>query len=159
MRRKDREVKSIEEILRIVEKARILHLGLSDAGRPYVVPLHYGYEYADGCLVFYLHSAKEGHKLDLIRAEPRVCVELECDVELISGGDVPCRYGAAFASVIARGEAQLLPDGEEKLRALALLMKNQTGREFEISAQMASAVEVIKVVAPEFTAKANQPSR
>ncbi|MBR0352630.1 MAG: pyridoxamine 5'-phosphate oxidase family protein [Oscillospiraceae bacterium] len=153
MRRKDREVTDLREILRIINKAKILHLGLFDGDHPYVVPLHFGYEYANGSLVFYMHSAREGHKLDLIRACPAVCVELECDIELIPGGDVPCRYGSSFASVIGRGRAEILADSQEKSRALALLMKNQTGREFDIDASMASAVEVIKVTVPDFTAK------
>ena len=49
--------------MQIVEKAKILHLGLFDSEYPYVLPLHYGYEYVDGSLVFYLHSAKEGHTM------------------------------------------------------------------------------------------------
>ena len=52
-----------------------------------------------------MHCAKEGHKLDLIRSNPNVCIEVESDVELISGGDVACKYGASFASVIGRGRA------------------------------------------------------
>ena len=154
MRRKDREITGTDNILNIVDKAKILHLGIFDSGYPYVVPMHYGYEYADGDLVFYMHCAKEGHKLDLIRTDPNVCVELECDTELISGGENPCAYGSAFASVIARGRAEIVSDGQEKVKGLVLLMNNQTGREFEISSRMASTVEVIKVSASDFTAKA-----
>ena len=153
MRRSDREVSNIDEIMQIVEKAKILHLGLFDSEYPYVLPLHYGCEYVDGNLILYLHSAKEGHKLDLIRANPNVCVEMECDVELVSGREVPCKYGAAFASVIGRGRAVMVDDVHEKTKGLSLLMKNQTGQEFAISDQMASTVEVIKVVVFEFTAK------
>ena len=153
MRRKDREVTEIDDILRIVDKAKILHLGLFDSGYPYVLPLHYGYEFRDGKLVFFLHSAREGHKLDLLRADPHVCVELECGVELVSGEEIPCKYGAVFSSVIGKGRAEIVRDEQEKRRGLALLMKNQTGREFEISGEMASSVEVIKVVVSEYTAK------
>lgn len=106
MRRVDREVRDINEILKIVDKAKILHLGLFDIEYPYVVPLHYGYEYKDGILIFYMHAAKEGHKLDLIRRNRNVCIELECDVEEIPGGDIPCKYGSTFASVIGRGYAE-----------------------------------------------------
>lgn len=159
MRRKDREITGAEEILGIVDKARILHLGLLDEGYPYVVPLHYGYEYADGRLVFYMHGAREGHKLDLIRKDPRVFVELECDVDLISGGDVPCSYGSSFASVMGRGRAELVDDEQEKLRGLGLLMEHQTGRRFTMDGRMASAVAVIRVVVPEFTAKARKKRR
>ena len=98
MRRKDREVTNIIEILQIIEKAKVLHLALFDADYPYIVPLHYGYEYKEGILIFYMHCAKEGHKLDLIRSNPNVCIEIESDVELISGGDVACKYGISLPS-------------------------------------------------------------
>ena len=156
MRRKDREITDTDSILMIVSKSKILHLGLFDDGYPYVVPMHYGYEYSDGCLVFFLHSAKEGHKLYLIKENPNVCVELECDIELISGDEIPCKYGSSFSSVIGRGRAELVSDEKEKVRGLELLMKNQTGRDFEINGDMASSVEVIKIVVGEFSAKARQ---
>jgi len=155
MRRTDREVKEISDILRIVDKARILHLGLFDGEYPYIVPLHFGYEYKEGKLIFYLHGAKEGRKLDLIRSNRNVCVELECDIELISGENIPCRYGSTFASLIGRGQAEVLPDGKEKIAGLKLLMKQQTGRDFVIDENMAKTVEVIKVTVNSFIAKAN----
>ncbi len=175
MRRADREVKDINEILRIVDKAKVLHLGLFDDDYPYIVPMHYGYEYKGGNLIFYMHGAKEGHKLDLIiimlscngkifrakeghkldliRNNPNVCIELECDIELVSGDDIPCKYGSTFASVIGRGYAEILKDIKEKIVGLKLLMMNQTGREFEIDEKMANTVEVIKVTVHSFTAK------
>ena len=154
MRRKDREITDIQEIGKIVDKARFLHLGLLDGGYPYVVPLHYGYEFTGDALVLYMHGATEGHKLDLINNDPRVCVELECDTELLSGGDVPCHYGSTFASVIGRGEAEIVTEEGEKIRGLKLLMLHQTGREFEIDGGMAASVAVIRVTLREFTAKA-----
>lgn len=153
MRRKDREITRIEDILSIVDRAKVLRLGLFDDNFPYIVPLHFGYEYAEGKLIFYMHSANEGHKLDLIRRNQNVCIELDCDTELISGGDIPCSYSSSFASLIGRGLAEILDDEQEKVRGLYLLMKNQTGREFEITPQMASAVAVIKVVVCDFSAK------
>lgn len=153
MRRKDHEITRIEDILSIVDRAKVLRLGLFDDNFPYIVPLHFGYEYAEGKLIFYMHSAKEGHKLDLIRRNQNVCIELDCDTELISGGDIPCSYSSSFASLIGRGLAEIVDDEQEKVRGLYLLMKNQTGREFEITTQMASAVAVIKVVVCDFSAK------
>ena len=79
--------------------------------------------------MFYMHSAKERHKLDLIRQNPRVCITLETDVALISG---------------------------EKIHGLSLLMLNQTGKKFEINENMAATVEVIKVAIKDFTAKAHK---
>ena len=153
MRRKDRAVTKPEDILRIVDKAKILHLGLFDEGCPYVVPLHFGYETAQEGFIFYIHCAKEGHKLDLKGKNPNVCVEMDCDAEIIPAGEDPCRYGAAFASFIGRGKAELVEDTEEKIRGLGLLMENQTGRKFAIDAGMAEKVAIIRITVPEFTAK------
>ena len=147
MRRIDREVTDLTEILKIIDAAKILHLGMMEKEYPYVVPMHFGYEYAGSQLVFYLHGAKEGHKLDVMQENPHVCVEL------VSGGDVPCKYGAFFASVVGRGKAELVENEQEKIKGLKLLMQNQTQRAFEINEEMAATVAVIKVTADKFTAK------
>ena len=156
MRRTDREVKDINEIIQILDTAKILRLGLFDGDFPYVVPLHYGYELQDGILTFYMHGAKEGHKIDLINANPAACAELDCDVELIPAGDVACGYGSTFSSVIARGKAEIVADADEKVHGLKVLMRHQTGREFAMNEKMAAAVAVIKFTADEFTAKARK---
>ncbi len=82
-----------------------------------------------------------------------MCIELECDVELVSGGENPCKYGSAYASVIGRGIAEIVEDDQEKVKALELLMKNQTGRTFGIDPRMAASVAVLKVSLSGFTAK------
>lgn len=156
VRRSDREITAIPEILDIVEEAKVLHLGLFDGEYPYVIPLHYGYEYTDNTLVFYVHGAKEGHKIELIHANQNVCVELECNTEIVSGGDVPCKYGASYASVIGRGKIEIVKDVQEKIQGLNCIMKNQTGREFPINAQMAQPVEVMKITINDFTAKSRK---
>ena len=148
MRRKDREITDLNEILSIVERAKILHLGLFDGEYPYVVPLHYGLEWGEGDLTLWCHGAREGRKLDVIRANPTAFVELDCDVEQVSGGDVPCRYGSLYASVMGEGEACVLEDAGEKVRGIELLMRNQTGRDFAVTPQMAAAVSVIRVRVP-----------
>jgi len=50
MRRQDRRVTDIEEIKGILNSTRIIHLGLMDGDYPYVVPLHFGYEFIDEVL-------------------------------------------------------------------------------------------------------------
>ena len=63
MRRKDREFKEISEVLDIVERAKVLRMGLFDGEYPYIVPLHYGYEYKDGVLIFMHMEQKKGIRL------------------------------------------------------------------------------------------------
>ena len=106
-----------------------MYLALFDADYPYIVPLHYGYEYTEGILIFYMHCAKEGHKLDLIRSNPNVCIEVESDVELISGGDVACKYGISLPScgsfLTFRWSGSVPAVRKEHMINLSVLGKNQ----------------------------------
>lgn len=43
MRRRDREVTEHSEIMHILDSGKVLHLGLVDQGKPYIVPMNYGY--------------------------------------------------------------------------------------------------------------------
>lgn len=119
MRRKDNEIQSREEIIGIIAKAPVCRLGLCGENVPYVVPLNFGYR--DGCL--FLHCAKEGRKMDMIRANPRVCFEMDTDVEVIQA-EQPCDWGMRFASVIGFGTASVLEDPEEKTRGLDAIMEH-----------------------------------
>ena len=154
MRRKDREITDIETIRAILDRAKVLHLAMIDGARPYVVPMNYGYALADGRLTLHLHGAKEGRKLDVLQQNDRVAFVLETDVSPVSGGDIPCKYGEAYASVMGEGTAVLLDDPVQKIEALQILMKTQTGREFAFTPAMAESVSVIRVNVDSFTAKA-----
>lgn len=156
MRRKDRQITDIETIRAILDKAQVLHLAMIDGERPYVVPMNYGYVLADGRLTLYLHSAKEGRKLDVLSQNNAVAFVLETDVVPVSGGDIPCKYGAAYASVMGEGTAAILTDPAEKLAALSILMRTQTGRAFAFTTEMTASVAVIRVDVDSFTAKARR---
>lgn len=153
MRRKDREITDLTEIEGIIRTARYVHLGMVDGAVPYVVPMHYGYTMDNGALTLYLHSAREGRKLDVIRANPNVFVEIDTDEALISGGDVACKYGAAYSCVMGDGRAVIVEDADEKARALSILMRAQTGRDFPITEQMTEHVAVIRVEVDKLSAK------
>lgn len=153
MRRKDREVTDTAAIRAILDKAQVVHLAMIDGDRPYVVPLHYGYSLIDGRLTLYLHSAKEGRKLDVLQKNGRVAFVLETDVASISGGEIPCKYGAAYASVMGEGKAVFLTDPAKKAAGLQILMKTQTGREFTITEAMTESVAVLRVDVETYSAK------
>ena len=154
MRRKDREITDETAIRAILDKAQVLHLAMIDGDRPYVVPLHYGYTLENGALTLSLHSAREGRKLDVLRQNDRVAFVLETNVSQVSGGDIPCKYGEAYASVMGEGRAVLLTDSAEKMAALSILMKTQTGRDFAFTPAMTDAVAVLRLDVDNFTAKA-----
>ena len=153
MRRSDREVTDYQQIYTIIEKAKVVHIGMIDNDHPYVVPMQYGFIFADGRLTLYVHCAKEGRKLDILKKNPCVFIELETDVTIVSGGDIPCKYGSEYASVMGDGTAVIVADVAEKISGLRLMMKTQSGRDFEITEQMAASVTVLRIDVPHITAK------
>lgn len=152
MRRRELEVTELSTILEILDKSRVLHLGLADDGMPYVVPMNYGYEMRDGKLTVYLHGATKGYKLDVIRKNPVCCFEMECEVTSFEG-NVACKYGTSYYCLMGRGKAGIVEDAQEKMRALTLLMKTQTGKDFEFNEKLASVVSVIRIDVDTYTAK------
>ena len=152
MTRRERQVTDINEIINILDKSKVVHLGMVDGDEPYVVPMNYGYIMEDGKLTIYLHGAKRGRKLDLIRKNPKVFFEMCCDIEPFEG-EVACKYGITYASVMGRGIAEIVEDVEEKKFALSALMKTQTGKDFEFEDKMTTIVSIIKITTLEYTAK------
>jgi len=155
MTKRERQITDEARILHILDTAKVLHLGLAVDNEPYVVPMNYGYTMEHGKPVLYLHSARKGKKLDMIRANPHVFFEMDCDLQPFEG-KVPCQYGMAYSSVMGRGTARILHDEkdlEEKKRAMTLLMKTQAGREFPFEDRLVSIVAVIRIDVEEYTAK------
>ncbi|HEY8445648.1 MAG TPA: pyridoxamine 5'-phosphate oxidase family protein [Thermomicrobiales bacterium] len=97
----------IEELLRTAVVGRIACCGHGSEGdgRPYVVPLAYGY---DGEAV-YAHSSV-GRKIRLMRANPLVTFEVD-------EAEAPDRW----RSVIAEGVYEELTDPAERERAMAII--------------------------------------
>ncbi len=152
MTRRERQVTDLSEIIKILDKSKVLHLGLVDGDEPYVVPMNYGYTMNGEKLTVYLHCAHRGKKLDIINKNPKVFFELDCDITPFEGR-IACEYGITYASVMGRGTAQIIEEIDEKKQALTILMKTQTGKDFDFSDKMASIVTVVKIDVSEYTAK------
>ena len=150
--KRELQVTDPEQILHILDTAKVLHLGLSVNDEPYVVPMNYGYRLEDGRLTLYLHSAVRGRKLDMIQANPKVFFSIDCD-RMPFEGRVPCQYGLVYSSIMGRGTAVIVDDVEEKKQAMTLLMKTQTGKDFTFEDRLVTIVSVIRIDAAEFTAK------
>ena len=152
MTKREFQITDEAQILEILDKSKVLHLGLAVDNEPYVVPMNYGYTMEDGKLVLYLHSAVQGKKLDMIRANPHVFFEMDCD-RMPFEGKVACQYGMVYSSLMGRGTAHIVEDVEEKTKAMSILMKTQTGKDFEFTDRLVSIVSVIRIDVTEYTAK------
>ncbi len=152
MTRREQQVTNINEITEILEKSKVVHVGMIDGDEPYVVPMNYGYIFEDGKLTIYLHGARRGRKIDVIKANPKVFYEMCCDITPFEG-EVACKYGITYASIMGRGLATLVEDVEEKKKALSILMKTQIGKDFQFEDKLTTVVSIIKIDTLEFTAK------
>ncbi len=154
MTRRELAITELSEMRDILDRAQVVHVGMVDGDAPYVVPMNYGYAMDEsGRLTLYLHGATQGRKLDVLRANPKVFVEMECDLEPFAG-DVACRYGMVYRSLMGRGTAVLVDDPAEKMAALALLMETQVGHGgFVFDEKLAKVVAVIRIDVEEYTAK------
>ena len=152
MTKRERQITEPRQIQSILDTAKVLHLGLAVDNEPYVVPMNYGYTMEDGKLIIYLHSALQGKKLDMIRANPRVFFEMDCDLAPFEG-KVACQYGLAYSSIMGRGTARIVEDVEEKKQAMSILMKTQTGKDFTFEDRLVSMVAVTRIDVEEYTAK------
>ncbi len=154
MRRKDKEITDIGEILEIVAKCKFCRLGLSENNFPYIVPLNYGFSYDDGRLILYFHGATEGRKIDIVRKNNNACFEIDCDTKLIEG-EKACNYGYEFKSVIGFGKIVFLDTVDEKVAGLNRLMKHQTGKDtvYDFNDDELKNVVVFKMAVEEFSGK------
>lgn len=100
--------------LLISEKRGVLSVN-GDNGYPYGIPLDYYYDIDDNCL--YFHGAKQGHKIDAINRDNRVCFTVY-NQGIIKEND----WAYTCESVIVFGTIELINDikiTEEKVRLLA----------------------------------------
>ena len=152
MTKRERQVTDEKQIMAIMDAGKVLHLGLAVDNEPYVVPMNYGYTHENGKMVIYLHSAVRGKKLDMIRANSRVFFEIDTDLMPFEG-KLPCQYGMVYSSVMGRGVATIVDDVDEKMKAMTVLMKTQTGKDFTFDERLVSIVAVIRIDVEEYTAK------
>jgi hypothetical protein len=138
VRRKEKQIRDPAELRRLLETAVVCRLAFAGgpaaaAGDPagcsipYLVPVLFALEGGalEGALPgahLYVHSAREGRKIDLLRANPRVCFEVESEVGLVIG-KAPCDWSVRYRSVIGWGRASLVDDRRERRRALDLLVR------------------------------------
>jgi len=148
MRRKDKEITDPAEIEQIIQVAQICRLAMVDGSNPYVVPLSFG---AEGDSL-YFHSGRKGMKLDILRANPNVCFEMDLQGEVLRS-EKPCEWTVQYRSVIGFGKAEFLEESDEKRNAFRIIMAHYSDRAFEFSDEMLRSVVIIKVKIAEISAK------
>ena len=155
MQRKDREIQNIAAILDILNRCDTVRIAMHGNQYPYVVPVSFGMEEVDGKVVLYFHCARQGFKVDLLKANSHVCIEgdIFIQVEKTAHG-----ITARYESVIGFGECELLTNADEIKHGLKLLLDHYGYYDYPLDRCMGlSHVLVGKIVLNEITGKRNLP--
>lgn len=149
LRREDRALKE-DEALEILAKSNYGVLCVFDGNYPYGIPVNYVYE--DGLI--YIHSAKEGHKIESIRSFDRVCFTVVGSSQVMENG-----FSTKYESVIIFGRAEILQD-EQVIPALRKLVQkyspDYTNEAERIIQDSFKAVAVIRIKIEHVQGKANR---
>ena len=112
MRRKKQKLTE-KQCLAILRRAKTATLALhGDDGSPYSVPVNFVYE--DGKI--YFHGAKEGHKIDAIKNNPKISMSIIDQEDVIEE-----ELTTYFRSIILFGKAKILQDDDEIYQAVNAL--------------------------------------
>jgi len=155
MRRKDREVTDPAEIFDILLRCDTLRIAMCGGEYPYIVPVSFGAETARGQVCVYFHCAREGMKLDLLRADPRVAVEGDIFIKTeTTDHGITTRY----ESVIGFGECSFPEDEEEIKHGLRLICGHYGYADYSLDdCRALQFLHVGKIVLRELTGKRNLP--
>jgi hypothetical protein len=148
MRKQEKEIRDTTIIHDILRKAPVCRLGLSRNNRPYVVPMNYCFDGGS----FYFHSASVGEKIEHLKENNAVCIEVDIPGQIVSA-EKPCSIGFSYRSVIAFGTASFVDDPREKVDILTKITKKYTGKEYTFSENEAESTAIIRVVPETLTGK------
>jgi len=157
MRKKEREIADRAQVDAILSAAKIVRVAFAVENEPYVVPLSYGYDPKAGIL--YVHTAREGRKIDCIEANPRICFEVEGTSRMKAGDERGCSWGVLYESVIGYGTIRELIDPEAREAALLWIMRQQSGRDgkWTFSPEVVAVTRVWAITVESVTGKRSGP--
>ena len=149
MRKARQEITNRKELEEILEDAIICRVAMMDGERPYIIPLNYGYQ--EGCL--YIHSAREGKKIDLLKQNPEVCFEVEDTME-ITRGEHACDWSTRYRSVVGYGSFDILSDEAGKQHGLEVIMEQHGAPELnEFNPENMKRMVILKLTIRSMTGK------
>lgn len=130
MRRSDREIKDFDKMINILSSCDCIRLGLVDEGMAYIVPLNFGFtiDKDKKDLRIYIHSAKEGKKIQLLKSQNKVSFEADTNHK-ISQGKTACQYSYFYQSVMGKASVEFLQDESSKISALNSILSHYTNKD------------------------------
>lgn len=114
MRRKDREIRDLDQLEDILKECDAVRIAAQDEAGLFIVPMNFGYRLEGEKLTLFVHSAPEGRKVDAFRQDGMVAFEMDCGHALRTA-DTACGHSFTYRSIMGSGmiRAAHRPGGEE----------------------------------------------
>jgi hypothetical protein len=104
----------------ILRKAPVGRMAtINQKGIPVIKPVNF--LYLDGNI--YIHSSKKGEKVEDIRRGSPVCFEVDEPIAYRAAGEMGCKAGYYYRSIIIKGKAFFVEDRPKKIRILETMME------------------------------------
>jgi nitroimidazol reductase NimA-like FMN-containing flavoprotein (pyridoxamine 5'-phosphate oxidase superfamily) len=116
MRRREKEIVDAKVLKKILKSAKHVTLALALNDQPYLATLSHGYDEKRNCI--YFHCAKEGKKLDYVKANNTIWGQAILDYGYAEG---KCNH--RWASVQFQGNVTLLEELEDKHKAAECMIR------------------------------------
>ena len=155
MRRKDREVTDLDQIVSIIGACPIVRIGLADGDYPYIIPVNFAYEAEDGKICLYIHSAKAGRKYGLMTKNGKCSFEMD-----VYGGVIamPEKKDSTtiYNSVMGEADIEIL-EGEAAFDcARKLMARYDATRNAPFNENVVPNTCFVRLNVTQITAKANK---
>jgi len=149
MRRNEKQIQNRIEIDEIIKKSQVCRLALTKNNIPYIVPVSFGY---DGKSLF-IHTALNGKKIDFIEANNLVCFEFDSQVKTEEHETIPCKWTAAYRSIIGYGKMIEIENLDERIIAINHIMLHYSGKEWGFNEEMLKRVKLWEIEIEEISGK------
>jgi len=154
MRHPERELKDQYTMAAVLRKAPVGRMAtINQKGIPVIKPVNF--LYLDGKI--YVHSSKKGEKVEDIRRGSSVCFEVDEPVAYKAAGEIGCKAGYYYRSIIIKGKASFVEERRKKIRILETMMEKYQpeGNDWKFEEEALRKTAVIEIQIEEITGKEN----
>ncbi|MBI0029522.1 MULTISPECIES: pyridoxamine 5'-phosphate oxidase family protein [unclassified Gilliamella] len=138
----------------ILDHTDVICLAMNNGDFPYIIPVNFGFELtSNNQLIFYIHDAKVGTKVELLKQNRLFSFELDTGYQLITN-EKAYKYSFNYASVIGNEYATFIEEPSAKIEALQIMMnKVAPNKNFSFTEGNVRPIIVIKIEVQAYNAK------
>jgi nitroimidazol reductase NimA-like FMN-containing flavoprotein (pyridoxamine 5'-phosphate oxidase superfamily) len=154
MRHPERELKNRETMIAMLEQSPVGRIAtINQKGIPVIKPLNF--LYLDGKI--YIHSSTKGEKIKDIQRGSPVCFEVDEPIAYRKVGELACKAGYYYRSIIIKGKASFVKDTHKKIKILERMMNKYQpeGGYGEFGEEVLAKTAIIEISFKEIMGKEN----